>query len=746
VFFVASPNRGSRLADADHMLDMIDVFTNFITNFPDGPVSYSIEVLLGVLKALAHTAERNLPGVAAMSTTGYIAETLNVPGEKSPAAYACATADYTPDPARDNAFFAGPIGDRIMDAVFTDRGTREANDLIVPSDGVWAENRHPSFPIQMRHSFGKSDHVWHTGFFAKKETFGWIKRHFEIGAQAQVKAVRSPPQSAPVFRQPSAPIARAPVFRSALPEAAPASAPGNAAAVTLRRQPTMKFPGLVEAGSTSDLEVNLVEVAATSAATNVFSVLLEAGVDALTLDVLVDAPGFEMVGAASGQVTLRRVRDAQLEKVAFRLTALAAGNEPVTREIRVDFLLGNSIVGSVRQRATVIPAGYAGARDGAGGGSVVEISIAEQRRDDCDLVIFVDSDDEHAKPPFRIRLRCTIPGQAYGLKKAGSVDLDRDVGSFVETTLQSVFDSVPQPQAGEDAVAAWDAWKGVFNSTLDALGKSLWDLLPKAFRDEYFRLVDLGAAPKSILVHSDEMVLPWELVIPYDERHPDMEPLGRAHVIGRWRTDLQARPMQQRLRVNRFCVLNPTYAGANALPWSVAEAQKLQQRFSRATLIAPASLPGVQQSLLGQTDVQLVHFTGHAEFNPANAALSSLLLENAKLPALLLTGSALLQKAQPVIYLNGCNAGQTGFAAGRPGGFAAVLLQGGCSGLIAPHWPVEDQSATAFSLALYEKLGFGRAIGEALQELRREHADDPTFRAFTYFGDPWTRLNLMGVT
>jgi hypothetical protein len=47
-----------------------------------------------------------------------------------------------------------------------------------------------------------------------------------------------------------------------------------------------------------------------------------------------------------------------------------------------------------------------------------------------------------------------------------------------------------------------------------------------------------------------------------------------------------------------------------------------------------------------------------------------------------------------------------------------------------------------FSIALYKKLKLGRAVGEALQELRDENDNDPTYYAYAYFGDPWVRLTL----
>jgi hypothetical protein len=47
-----------------------------------------------------------------------------------------------------------------------------------------------------------------------------------------------------------------------------------------------------------------------------------------------------------------------------------------------------------------------------------------------------------------------------------------------------------------------------------------------------------------------------------------------------------------------------------------------------------------------------------------------------------------------------------------------------------------------FALGLYEKLASGMSVGEALQQLREENHEDPTYHAYTYFGDPWVRLLL----
>ena len=60
-----------------------------------------------------------------------------------------------------------------MDKVFS-----SANDLVVPTDGVYAENGSGWFPIEQRHVFQGSDAVAHTEFFgnaaARNKIMEWL--------------------------------------------------------------------------------------------------------------------------------------------------------------------------------------------------------------------------------------------------------------------------------------------------------------------------------------------------------------------------------------------------------------------------------------------------------------------------------------------------------------------------------------------------------------------------------------------
>ena len=87
----------------------------------------------------------------------------------------------------------------------------------------------------------------------------------------------------------------------------------------------------------------------------------------------------------------------------------------------------------------------------------------------------------------------------------------------------------------------------------------------------------LTTPPRSICVFSDEMVLPWELVIPsglVNGQPLKAVPLGVAHIMGRWQPALGARPQPQTLRVENMVVLNPKY-GTAPLYWAEKESEEL---------------------------------------------------------------------------------------------------------------------------------------------------------------------------
>lgn len=738
VFFVASPNNGSVLGDPAHIVEMLDTFTNVLTWFPDGAVMYSIEILLAIVKLLAHTAEQRLPGLAAMGTNGYIQQKLNSATEESPAIYGAASADYTPDPNAANSLLNGKFGNCLLDRVFMEGEVRVANDLIVPKEGVFERNGHPSFPILKPLVFSETDRVWHCNFFQQPRLLQRVNEYFGVGES--VRMANGDPHTPPPSR-----------LRRGGARLRSDGPPPVEQAAEVRRKPFMDFHESVREGEAKDLVVRL-EEAFVKEAEGMLSVLIPPGQSGIKLAVRIHASGFDVRPEGDAVIELQRMRDPELEKATFRLTARHPGPNPVRREIRADFLLEGSPMGSVRHRTTVIPKGYTGSFELDGTSERFELMVSSVRRERSDFTIVVEGEDDPEKEPWVVRMSSQISGREYDSKRADKFSLNGNGTSAVDY-LQSIykrhFDKFPSDWLNEaQFAAALPLWEENFNRELDALGRTLWLRLPEKLRNEYISLSKAGLL-RSIHVSSYETILPWELIVPHwvtNGKQIVLEPWGGAHILGRWKPGLPIKPHPQRWPVRKFHVVQPSYDESSALAQVAAEMVKLRKLFPKANFVSPVTLAHVSKTVLDDGDVQFVHFSGHGAFEASNAALSGLSLEDGELSASLVTGARFAAEGQAIVLLNACSVGAAGIVIGKMGGFAANLLESGASGVIAAYWPVLDVMAVRFAVALYGKLKLGRAIGEALQELRQENPRDPTYRAFGYWGDPWARLDFAPVS
>jgi hypothetical protein len=737
IYFAASPNQGSALGDPAHMLEMIDVFTNLLTQFPDGHVLYAIETILGVVKLMAYTAGVALPGMASMNPApgGYIAQKLNQGGGKCAARYAAAASDYVPRTGRDNGFLTGSFATDIMDRIFVDHGNAVANDLVVPKDGVFAANGHPCFPIANPLIYRGDDAVWHGGFFSEPRTLAHIEQLLEIGTAPGLRTLVQP--TAEDFS----------IFESFSPELRDEGVivAGPAPEVTVGRKPEIDFHEAMHEGESSPLVVSLSEIENRIDIDNLLTFEFAAGEEQIALTVELTAPGFK-VDNRTGQMLIKRERDPETEKATFLLTAKSPGPVPVTRTITASFFRGGDCVGGVTHLTEVIPAGYTGPVTPQGGSSSDRVVISSAPRQECDLIVFVREDK--AQPgTFELSLKSNVPGEEYAMRDVGELRLQgSEFSNFFSQVVDPQFQNFPRGATLDDNQfdAALKAWSAGFLQTIDNLGRRLWTLLPQAFRDEYLRLLTSPAPPRSICIYSDEMVLPWELVRPSGMvagQFQEFPRLGVLHIVARWKPALAARPQPQALRIRKMTLLTPTYT-AKALTWAQKESQELLKLIQGIDQPAAVDLQTVN-ALLDGDGVQVVHFNGHGAWNGTTGDLTALqLANNQSIPAYAFSGRKLGMMSHPILYLNACSVGRSTVNLGQPGGFAANCLEAGWSGVIAPYWSVYDPQAMEFGVSLYRKLKSGISIGEALQQIRRDEPDNFTAQSYAYFGDPHARLLL----
>jgi CHAT domain-containing protein len=164
------------------------------------------------------------------------------------------------------------------------------------------------------------------------------------------------------------------------------------------------------------------------------------------------------------------------------------------------------------------------------------------------------------------------------------------------------------------------------------------------------------------------------------------------------------------------------------------------------TLIGPkATFAAVWDAIRQGDRYHIVHFSGHAYFDPKDPGNSSLMLFDDDMDA----GQILTSfgRRPPVLsFMNGCETAVTGGGQGPQNRFdifslARAFLDTG-SYFIGNRWKINDDAAATFAEAFYRKLlvdqqPLGQVIRDARIECRAKMpADDFSWASYIYYGDP----------
>lgn len=319
-----------------------------------------------------------------------------------------------------------------------------------------------------------------------------------------------------------------------------------------------------------------------------------------------------------------------------------------------------------------------------------------------------------------------------------------DRQQYVETLYQEIESRWRSVQEDVDAFAA--ELRGFGGQLLD-------ELFPEPLQRQ---LWENRQEIQSIMVISTEPFIPWELVHlkpPGQTFLPDEVCfLGQLGLV-RWLYDVGFPPESITLRPDRCRYVIPHYPDSRyQLPQAEQEAQFLEQTF-QATAIAPQPNP-VRQAL-ESASFDLLHFAGHGQADHGSTATANLLLEGriegGKYISTSLSATTVSQycrfqtvKNKPVVLLNACQIGRTGYALTGVSGFAQAFLKGAAGAFIGSLWAVGDRPARVFSEALYMALLAGSDLAEASRKAREKAktAGDATWLAYVVYGHPYLKVTL----
>ena len=158
VVLVGVPNAGTALADPAHVATLLDVFTNLLNFVPDSFGAPALSMIVEFAKLAAVGALGQLKGLRSMHPTGDFARWLNAPAAVGDTQYFAMASNVLPAEPGLRHF----VRSRALDALL-----KGGNDFVVPSDGVFAKNGSPFFPVASPLLLEGDHAVAHTKYFAE---------------------------------------------------------------------------------------------------------------------------------------------------------------------------------------------------------------------------------------------------------------------------------------------------------------------------------------------------------------------------------------------------------------------------------------------------------------------------------------------------------------------------------------------------------------------------------------------------
>ena len=297
--------------------------------------------------------------------------------------------------------------------------------------------------------------------------------------------------------------------------------------------------------------------------------------------------------------------------------------------------------------------------------------------------------------------------------------------------LQGVIDGLVKLLEPGTALTAADAKR------IESLGETLGEDI---LQELGVKLTDASQSPDQIhlqlQIPRELMKYPWELMHYKDGWLSEHFAMGR-QVFSRMGGGVMRSRIPGPLRV--LIIGNPR-TKERPLAYAAQEAEEIANSFAalaaetdglldfnrdRDALINAAVTRDQLRELLRHGNYDIVHFAGHAAYNPERPGSSAWLLTDGRLSAQAIRNTLRWRDTQPwLVYANACEAGMDGappLYQSDVFGLASAFLDHGVSVFIGPLWPIDDRVAAGIARTFYEQLLKERqTVGEALRYAKAE--------------------------
>jgi CHAT domain-containing protein len=465
------------------------------------------------------------------------------------------------------------------------------------------------------------------------------------------------------------------------------------------------------------------------------------GVEEIEITVALDARDFEIEKAVQKmQVPLRK----NSESIVFHLTPKSVGE----KEIRLKFYQDKSYNGEVFIKTTVVkdekseeaiqkamPQGRPG------------LSLVGGEREDLVLEVkrVYDPHDQSDHLEYSVTSKILgVDSKKWSTKES------------LHDPLQRINTMFEQLSAISSAGYSDEKLYRNIISEIETIGKNLYiTLIPDELKDALWEKKD---RIHSIRVITNEEWIPWEIIKPYritNEGNTETDDFWcMRYVISRWFPGDYAYEI---IFVKTSAVM--AYGGNDKLKYVIKEGKIFKEIVGNKGIDIISIKPRRLELLdsLSDKEINLFHFAcdiTYDDHNPDDSYIS--LLEDYKLKEKdIKVQNKLkaqdikvqnLRKGKPLILINACQSGRTGYAFSGIGGFAKAFLDAGAYAFIGPMWKVPDKYALEFSKFFYKNLfEENLSIGEALKKTRadlKKELRNPIWLAYSHYGFPLAKVTI----
>lgn len=259
-------------------------------------------------------------------------------------------------------------------------------------------------------------------------------------------------------------------------------------------------------------------------------------------------------------------------------------------------------------------------------------------------------------------------------------------------------------------------------------------------------------APTDVFLRVDDQLVhvPWELAFDGRDFLLTKFRLGRQVITHRQPSAAHPRPGMANGPLRMLIIVDPT----ESLEAASGEAEQLCDLLSPCSTLEVTLIGGKRlrklDLLQALSEHDLVHYAGHACFDPVHPGRSGWVLHEA-----VLTASEISRLARPplLVFSNACQAGATtrwqaeSMYEGQAFGIGSAFLLAGVPNYIGTFCVIHDAHSAAFAADFYQHLLQGERLGAALLAARhtnRQKTDQGglLWASYMHYGNPLFQLPL----